>query len=160
MEPEPKRCQHVVTGAPNPDLSIVGWQQAAGADASVWAVEYTYAAIFDPMEQRQIYGTTGSRMLVRFFDAEGKVGDVGSTVDVANATWTDTIGAPDLTGVWTDPEFDRAERAVHYARVIEIPTRRWTAYEALRFGFEMPPDVQMTTAQRANTAPIWYMAAR
>lgn len=88
---------------------------------------------------------------------DGKVGDVGNTVDVARATWSNTIGAPELIGVWTDPDFDPAERAFYYARVIEIPTPRWTAYEALRFGVEMDPDVPMITTERAYTAPIWYV---
>ena len=64
----------------------------------------------------------------------GKVPSVGSTVDVANATWTNTIGAPELIAVWKDPGFDPAQRAFYYARVIEIPTPRWTAYDVKRFG--------------------------
>ena len=81
---------------------------------------------------------------------------VGNTVDVAKATWTNTIGDPELITVWTDPDFDPAQRAFYYARVIEIPTPRWTAYEALRFGIKMPPEAQMTTQERAYTSPIWY----
>ena len=87
---------------------------------------------------------------------DGKVPPVGNTVDVANATWTNTIGAPELIAVWTDPDFDPAQRAFYYARVIEIPTPRWTAYEAQRFGIEMPEEVPMTTQERAYTSPIWY----
>ena len=59
--------------------------------------------------------------------------------------------------VWTDPDFDPDRPAVYYARVLEIPTPRWTAYEAARFGIEMPSDeVPMTTQERAYTSPIWY----
>ncbi|MEJ2086319.1 MAG: DUF3604 domain-containing protein, partial [Acidobacteriota bacterium] len=89
-------------------------------------------------------------------DANGKVPAVGNTVDVANATWTNTIGAPELITVWTDPDFDAKERAFYYVRVLEIPTPRWTAYEAVRFGVEMAPEVPMTTQERAYTSPIWY----
>jgi len=89
-------------------------------------------------------------------DEKGKLPAVGNTVDVKNATWTNSIGAPELIGVWTDPEFDPAERAFYYARVLEIPTPRWTAYEAKRFGVEMDSEVPMTVQERAYTSPIWY----
>ena len=89
-------------------------------------------------------------------DADSKIGDVGNTVDVVRATWTNTIGAPELIGVWQDPDFDPAEQAFYYARVIEIPTPRWTTFEAVRFNVEMPPNVPMITTERAYTAPIWY----
>jgi hypothetical protein len=88
--------------------------------------------------------------------ADGVLPPVGNTVDVANATWTNTIGAAELIGVWTDPDFDPSVRAAYYARVIEIPTPRWTAYEALRYGVTMPDEVPMITQERAYTSPIWY----
>ena len=88
--------------------------------------------------------------------ADGKLPPVGNTVDVAEATWTNTIGAPELITVWRDPEFNPALRAVYYARVLEIPTPRWTAYEAKRFNIKMPPEVPMVTQERAYTSPIWY----
>jgi hypothetical protein len=87
---------------------------------------------------------------------DGKLPPVGNTVDVANATWTNTIGAPELITVWTDPDFDPDVPAVYYARVLEIPTPRWTAYEAARFGIQMSSDVPMITEERAYTSPIWY----
>ncbi|MCG6950293.1 MAG: DUF3604 domain-containing protein, partial [Acidobacteria bacterium] len=80
----------------------------------------------------------------------------GNTVDVANATWTDSIGDPSLAAVWTDPDFDPSQRAFYYARVIEIPTPCWTAYDQLRFGVEMDPEVPMTQQERAWSSPIWY----
>ena len=86
----------------------------------------------------------------------GALPAVGNTVDVKNATWTNTIGDPELIAVWTDPDFDAKQRAFYYARVIEIPTPRWTAYEALRFGTKMPDSATMTTQERAYTSPIWY----
>ena len=88
--------------------------------------------------------------------SDGKLPPVGNTVDVANATWTNTIGAPELISVWTDPDFDADVPAVYYARVIEIPTPRWTAYEAYRFGITLPSEVPMITQERAYTSPIWY----
>jgi len=81
---------------------------------------------------------------------------VGNTVDVKNATWRNSIGDPEQIAVWVDPDFDAKQSAFYYARVIEIPTPRWTAYESKRFGVEMPPKVPMTTTERAYTSPIWY----
>ena len=241
VEPEPHRWKHVVIEAPDPDLTILGWQQAASGYAAVWAEENTRESIFDAMQRKETYATTGSRMRVRFFGgwnfeasdaktrlparagyakgvpmggdlpkapaarapsflvaamkdplsgnldriqiikgwmndkgelhekvydvvwsgdrqpgADGKVPTVGNTVDVENATWSNSIGSPDLIAVWTDPDFDAQERAFYYARVIEIPTPRWTAYEALRFGVEMDEEVSMITTERAYTSPIWY----
>jgi hypothetical protein len=88
--------------------------------------------------------------------ADGKLPPVGNTVDVANATWTNSIGAPELITVWKDPDFDPKLSAFYYARVIEIPTPRWTAYEAKRFGVKMAQEVPMVTQERAYTSPIWY----
>jgi hypothetical protein len=88
--------------------------------------------------------------------ADGALPPVGNTVDVARATWSNSIGEPELIAAWSDPAFDPEQRAFYYARVIEIPTPRWTAYEALRFGIEMSDDVPMTTQERAYTSPIWY----
>jgi hypothetical protein len=89
-------------------------------------------------------------------DARGKLPSVGSTVDVANATWTNTIGAPELITVWQDPDFDAKQHAFYYARVIEIPTPRWTAYDAKRFGIKPLPGTRMTITERGYTSPIWY----
>jgi hypothetical protein len=88
--------------------------------------------------------------------ADGKVPAVGNTVDVANATWTNTIGAPELITVWTDPSFDATQRAFYYLRVIEIPTPRWTAYDAKYFGIKLGPEVRMIQQERAVSSPIWY----
>lgn len=89
-------------------------------------------------------------------DANGKLPSVGSTVDVENATWTNTIGSPELITVWKDPEFDATQRSFYYARVIEIPTPRWTAYDANRLELKPPQDARMTITERAYTSPIWY----
>jgi hypothetical protein len=87
---------------------------------------------------------------------DGKLPPVGNTVDIANANWTNTIGAPELIAVWRDPEFNAAERAFYYARVLEIPTPRWTAYDAKRFGVKPMPGTTMALQERAYTSPIWY----
>ena len=86
----------------------------------------------------------------------GKLPPVGNTVDIANVTWTNTIGDSELITVWTDPDFDSKQSAFYYARVIEIPTPRWTAYDAKFFNVKMPKEVPMTTQERAYTSPIWY----
>ena len=87
---------------------------------------------------------------------DGRLPPVGDTVDVAKATWTNTIGAPELSTVWKDPEFKADQRAVYYARVIEIPTPRWTAYDQVRFGVKMGKEVPLKVQERAWTSPIWY----
>ena len=241
VEPEPHRWEHVVIEAPDPNFTVMGWQQAASGYAAVWAAENTREAIFDAMMRKETYATTGSRMTVRFFGgwnftaedtltrlpagvgyakgvpmggdlrkapggksptflvaalkdpysgnldriqivkgwmnkdgkteekvydvvwsddrkfgADGKLPLVGNTVNVEQATWENTIGSTELISVWTDPDFDASLSAFYYARVLEIPTPRWTAYEALRFGVEMSSDVPMTIQERAYTSPIWY----
>jgi uncharacterized protein DUF3604 len=82
---------------------------------------------------------------------------VGNTVDLETASWTNTIGDPELITVWKDPEFNPAVKAFYYARVLEIPTPRWTAYDAAYFKVKITdPKVPMTTQERAFTSPIWY----
>ena len=77
-------------------------------------------------------------------------------ITVVSVDWTNTIGAAELITVWEDPDFDPDLKAFYYARVIEIPTPRLTAYDAKRFGVRMPDHVEMTTQERAYTSPIWY----
>ena len=239
LEPEPHRWEHkVIEFGKN---LVLGWEQVSSGYAAVWATENTREAIWDAMKRKEVYATTGPRMLVRFFGgwdfeaadannrlpgavgytkgvpmggdlsdapkgkspsflvaalkdpysgnldrvqivkgwldkkgkthekvydvawsdnrkpgADGKLPSVGNTVDVKNATWTNTIGSPELITTWQDPDFDPKQRAVYYARVIEIPTPRWTAYDAKRFGIKMPDEVPMITQERAYTSPIWY----
>ncbi len=112
----------------------------------------------DGQRQEKVYDVVWSGN--RQPGADGKLPPVGNTVDVASATWTNTIGAAELITVWTDPDFDPATPAVYYARVLEIPTPRWTAYEAKRFGITMDPEVPMITQERAYTSPIWYTPAQ
>jgi hypothetical protein len=242
--PSPQRVEDLIFKLG--DKKIMAWEFAASGYAGVWATENTREALWDAMKRKEVYATTGSRMIVRFFggfnfnardakarnaaaigyakgvpmggdlrkapagksptffvaalkdpiganldriqiikgwlDAKGEVQEkiydvavsdgrkigsdgrcktsVGSTVDVENATWTNTIGDPELIAVWKDPDFDPALRGFYYARVIEIPRPRRTAYEAKRFGIKMPKEVPMTTQERAYTSPIWYTPAR
>jgi hypothetical protein len=86
----------------------------------------------------------------------GRVEPVGNTVDVAEATYLNTIGDAELATVWVDPDFDRMQLAFYYARVIEIPTPRWTAYDAKRFDVKVPPQAPVIVQDRAYTSPIWY----
>ena len=83
---------------------------------------------------------------------------VGNTVDVATATYTNTIGAAALSSFWEDPDFDPAENAFYYVRVIEIPKPRWTTYDAAFYGIPLPDRVPPTVQDRAYTSPIWYTA--
>jgi hypothetical protein len=82
--------------------------------------------------------------------------EVGNTVDIPNATYTNTIGDAVLAAFWVDPDFDAEQHAFYYVRVIEIPTPRWTAYDAKRFNVQMPEDTKMVVQDRAYTSPIWY----
>ncbi len=88
--------------------------------------------------------------------ADGKLPPVGNTVDATSATWTNTIGAPELGVVWTDPDFDPQQRAFYYVRVLEIPTPRWSTYDAYRFAIDIPDGAPESTQERAYTSPIWY----
>lgn len=89
-------------------------------------------------------------------DAEGRLPPVGSTVDLSKATFTNTIGAPVLSGLWRDPEFDPRQHALYYVRVLEIPTPRWTTYDAVRAGLPLLKDVRATVQERAWSSPIWF----
>ncbi|MEP5763619.1 MAG: DUF3604 domain-containing protein [Halieaceae bacterium] len=240
-EPSAKRMMKAFMS--NENTTIYTWQEVSSGYAAVWARENTREALFDALARREVYGTTGPRMMVRFFggweftaadartrnpawvgyskgvpmggelngarsaapsflvgalrdpiganldriqivkgwrdgkgrlqekvydvvwgDADrrppggdGKIPAVGSTVDVADASWTNTIGDPELITVWQDPDFDPKQEAFYYARVLEIPTPRWTAYDAKRFGLTPAKEVPMTTQERAYTSPIWYI---
>ncbi len=89
-------------------------------------------------------------------DANGKLPAVGNTVDVENANWLNTIGASELATIWTDPAFDPAQKAFYYVRVLEIPTPRWTTYDAFRYNVPIPDGAPTSIQERAYTSPIWY----
>jgi hypothetical protein len=117
---------------------IKGWIDAAG------------------LPQEKVYDVAWSDERVP--GADGKLPAVGNTVDLTIPSWTNTIGASELGAVWKDPDFDPALSAFYYARVIEIPTPRWTAYDAVKFDLDLPDDVTMIQQERAYTSPIWYTA--
>jgi hypothetical protein len=243
QEPSPERMKASFIDNKETGVTVMDWEVCSAGYAGAWATDNTREALWDAMQRKETYSTTGPRMVVRFFggwdfvradadsrnpgfigyskgvpmggdlhpapadksptflvgamkdpiganldriqivkgwldgkgavqekiydvvwgdadkrapDAEGKVPTVGTTVDPATATWTNTIGDPELIAVWTDPDFDPKVRAFYYARVLEIPTPRWTAYDAVRFGVEPLPGTRMTIVERAYTSPIWY----
>jgi hypothetical protein len=108
----------------------------------------------DGKTQEQVYDVawSGNRKRAK----GGKIAPVGNTVDVRDASYTNVIGAPYLTAFWKDPKFDPKDRAFYYVRVIEIPTPRWTTYDAKVFGVALPTDVPASIQNRAYTSPIWY----
>jgi Protein of unknown function (DUF3604) len=116
---------------------VKGWLDSAGK---------THETIFEV-----VWSDAAKRPL-----ANGKVPPVGNTVDVATATYKNSIGAPELNGVFKDPEFDPKQRAFYYVRVLEIPTPRWTAYDSVKYKEKMSPEVPMWLQERAITSPIWY----
>jgi hypothetical protein len=93
----------------------------------------------------------------RTIDPDGRVSEpVGNTVNLEDASFLNTIGEPELRAVWHDPDFDPNHRAVYYARVLEIPTPTWQAYDAVIYGVDMPEEIPMEHQERAYTSPIWY----
>jgi len=222
--------------------STINWEMNAAGYAAVWATANTREALFEAMRRREVYASTGPRIVVRFFggweyrpddalrpdlarigysggvpmggdltqapegksprfliravkdpgganldrvqvikgwrsadgtlhekihnaalsdgrkeDVNGRVEPVGNTVDVANASYTNSIGDPELAVVWVDPDFDPEELAFYYLRVLEIPTTRWTAYDAKFYGLkDLPEKIPMVTQERAYSSPIWY----
>jgi hypothetical protein len=165
--------------AQNRRLADIGYQKGipmggdltkppAGKSPSflVTALRDPYSGNLDRIQVVKVWVDASGKKHERVFNAvwsdnrkigtDGTLPKVGNTVDVANATWTNTIGASELITVWTDPEFDPKVSAAYYARVLEIPTPRWTAYEAQRYGIKMEDNVPMITVERAYTSPIWY----
>jgi hypothetical protein len=239
-EPDPNRMNHLFMQSTRGKM--MSWGQVASGLGAVWAMDNTREALFDAMKRKEVYGTTGSRIRVRFFggwdytetdlmsrepafagyqkgvpmggdlpptegdkaptfmvyalrdtiggnldriqiikgwlDKEGQtheriydvavsdgreIGEdgrcktpVGNTVDAKTASFTNTIGASELGAVWTDPDFNTIQKAFYYARVIEIPTPRWTTIDAFRFGISIPEGAPVSTQERAYTSPIWY----
>ncbi|MCJ7755306.1 MAG: DUF3604 domain-containing protein, partial [Thermoanaerobaculales bacterium] len=90
---------------------------------------------------------------------DGKLPAVGNTVDVASASWTNTIGEAELAAVWTDPDFDASRPSFYYVRVLEIPTPPWYVYDAFRYSIAIPAGAPTSQQERAYTSPIWYTPA-
>jgi Protein of unknown function (DUF3604) len=117
---------------------VKGWVDAAGQ-----AHEKIFEVVWADPAHRKV-------------GANGKLPAVGDTVDLATATYKNSIGAPELRTVWRDPEFNAGQRAFYYLRVLEIPTPRWVVYDAVRYKAKLGPDVRLKDQERAYTSPIWY----
>jgi hypothetical protein len=115
---------------------VKGWSKSGQSFERVYDVAWAGARKPDPMT--------------------GRVGPIGSTVSIEKASYTNTIGAVELKATWTDPEFDPPLDAFYYARVIEIPTPRWTTIQARELGIGPPPELPATVEERAWSSPIWY----
>ena len=161
-----------------PDLARVGYAKGVpmGGELPAGAARATFlvAALRDPqgahLDRVQIvkgWRSAEGELHERVYDVvvsgrrkirrDGRArGAVGSTVDAATARYTNEIGAAQLVGFWSDPDFDPGERAFYYVRVLEIPTPRWTTYDAVRFGSDPIPEAPASVQQRAYTSPIWY----
>jgi hypothetical protein len=243
---DPERFQEMITGyaqkPDGPDVTIRHFQTLASGLAAVWATDNTREALWDALNRKEVYATTGTRMTVRVFagwdfapadvqrpdfakagylrgvpmggdlhdapkgkapvfmiralrdvdganldriqmvkgwlDGKGDVHEqvydvlcsddravndahhcdkpVGNTVDIEKATYTNSIGDALMMAYWKDPAFDPKQRAFYYVRVLEIPTPRWTTYDAAFFGVALPGGVPPTHQERAYTSPIWY----
>lgn len=116
---------------------IKGWTDASGR-----LQERIYNVVWSDPETRKLSG--------------GKLPSVGDTVDLATANYKNSIGAAELQTVWRDPEFNPAQRAFYYVRVLEIPTPRWVAYDAVRYKLKLPAEIEMKGQERAYSSPIWY----
>jgi hypothetical protein len=148
-----------LTGAPNgvaPRLMIRALRDPDGANLDRLQVVKGWRAA-DGTPQEKIYDVAWSGE--RTLDANGKLPPVGNTVDAATASYTNAIGAPVLGGFWMDPDFDPNQRAFYYVRVLEIPTPRWTTYDAVFFGIDRPEGQPVSQQERAYTSPIWYTPA-
>lgn len=109
----------------------------------------------DGTTKEKIYDVAWSSPSTRKRGKDGRLTPVGDTVDLANATYANSIGAPELKTVWRDPDFKPGQRAFYYARVLEIPTPRWVLFDAIRFKVKPPKDARLKDQERAYTSPIW-----
>ena len=140
-------------GATAPNFFVYALRDPVGANLDrIQIVQGWLAADGTTHEKVYDIAWSGERILYN----NGKLTAVGNTVDAATASWTNTIGAAELIVVWTDPDFDPMHKAFYYARIIEIPTPRWSTYDAFRFGIDLPEGAPVSTQERAYTSPIWY----
>lgn len=133
----------------------------------VWALKDPNGANLDRAQIVKVWLARNGAYAEKVFDVawsgdrkpdsvSGKLAPVGSTVDIAKATYANTIGAAEFSAVWEDPQFDPAVPAVYYLRVIEIPTPRWSTIAAVRRGLPLPPEVEPSLQERAWSSPVWY----
>ena len=151
-------------------VSMGGALKAADANGSptfaVWAIKDPESGNLDRVQivkgwsengesQEKVYNVlwSGDRAID---PATGKLPTIGNTVDLKTATYTNKIGAVELMGTWTDPDFNAEQNAFYYVRVLEIPTPRWNLYDEVKLGQSFPDDLPKTIQERAYTSPIWY----
>lgn len=106
--------------------------------------------------QEKIFNIAWSSPETRKLGRDGKLAAVGNTVNIAKASYKNSIGAAELRTVWRDPEFNPDLRAFYYVRILEIPTPRWVLFDALRYGAKLTRDIELIAQERAYTSPIWY----
>lgn len=106
--------------------------------------------------QEKVYNVIWSDADTRKLGGDGKLTPVPNTVDLAKGTWDNATGAPELVTFWQDPDFNAAQNAFYYVRVLEIPTPTWPVYDALRFHLTLPDEVIKIQQERAYSSPIWY----
>jgi hypothetical protein len=133
---------------------------------AVWAIKDVESGNLDRIQivkgwsengksQEQVYDAVWSDGRVKD-PASGKLPAVGNTVDLKTAKYTNSIGAVELMGLWTDPDFTAKQNAFYYVRVLEIPTPRWNLYDEVALGRSFPEDLARVIQERAYTSPIWY----
>ncbi len=110
----------------------------------------------DGKSHEQVFDVVWSEMDGKRKTASGKIPAVGDTIDLVTATYQNTIGAPTLAAVWSDPQFDPKLRAFYYVRVLQIPTPTWMAYDAVKYKLTLPPGVPLKHQERGYTSAIWY----
>ncbi len=106
--------------------------------------------------QEKVYNVSWSDADARRLGADGKLTPVPNTVDLTKGTWDNATGSPELVTFWQDPDFDAAQNAFYYVRVLEIPTPTWPVYDALKFRLTLPDEVIKIQQERAYSSPIWY----
>jgi len=236
-EPSPERVGEI--SKQNNGITRYGWHYLAGGYSAVWATENTRTALWDAMKRKETYGTTGTRIKLRFFGGynfsnsdlkgkdyalkayekgvamggdlahsekapqflihavkdpnwanldriqvikgwiengegkekiydvkwagdrvigkDGKLPNIGNTVDIKTGSYTNTIGATELKVVWTDPDFDSTQNAFYYVRVLEIPSPTWQLYDVIKYNIQdVPTEAPMSQQERAWSSPIWY----
>lgn len=140
-------------GAKAPNIMIMAFRDPEGANLDRVQVIKGWVDT-KGQSQEKIYNVAWSDDRKR--DENGKLPSVGNTVDAVNATWSNNIGSAQLSTVWTDPDFEAELKAFYYVRVLEIPTPRWTTYDAKRFAVDIPKGAPRSIQERAYSSPIWY----
>ena len=145
-------ASHSNGGAPN----FVVWALKDPASGNLDRIQIIKVWTENGKPMEKIYNVVWSDN--RKLDSKGNLPSVGNTVDAKTATYSNSIGDNELKAVWTDPAFDAKVSAAYYVRVLEIPTPRWSTYDAVELGIDVPEGVPVTLQERAWSSPIWYTA--